>query len=107
MRGRRGTFAHPSEGAAYPASFECVHGGHSLHPKRAPLEGSYQHLDSVVVDFLQGRQGVEPSVRAILDTHGAEQIKAVLLNEGERYRRFNRMRFANLVEELRLRGVLW
>ncbi len=75
--------------------------------RRAPSEGSYQHLDNVVVTFLQGRQSVEPSVRAILDSHAPDQIKAVFFGEGERYRRFNRMRFAALVEELRLRGVLW
>ena len=75
--------------------------------RRPPAEGSYQHLDAVVVACLQGRLGVEPSVRAILDSHRAEQIKAVLLYEGDRYRRFNRARFTDLVERLRLRGVLW
>ncbi len=74
---------------------------------RAPSEGSYQHLDAAVVAFLQGRRSVEMSVKAILGSHAPEQIKAVFLGEGERYRRFNRMRFASLVEELRLRGVLW
>lgn len=72
-----------------------------------PAEGSYQHLDAVVVAFLQGRQDVESSVRAILDAHGPLQVKAVLLDEGERYRRFNRGRFTDLVERLRQRGILW
>ncbi len=72
-----------------------------------PSEGSYQHLDAVVIAFLQGRQDVGPSVQAILGSHPPDQIKAVLLDEGERYRRFNRGRFTDLVEELRLRGVLW
>ncbi len=75
--------------------------------RRAPAEGSYQHLDAVVVACLQGRQAIEPSVRAILGSHAPEQIKTVLLYEGERYRRFNRARFTDLVEELRQRGVLW
>jgi hypothetical protein len=74
---------------------------------RAPLEGSYRHLNELVVAFLQGRQGAEISIRAILESHRPEQIKAVLLNEGERYRRFNRARFQDLVERLRMRGVLW
>lgn len=75
--------------------------------RRIPFEGSYQHLDSVVVDFLQGRRDVESSVRAILGSHAPDQIKAAFLDGGERYRRFNRGRFTRLVEELRLRGVLW
>lgn len=74
---------------------------------RAPLEGSYQHLNGIVVSFLQGRQDAEASVRAILDSHSPEQVQAVLLNEGERYRRFNRAKFRDLVEQLRLRGVFW
>ncbi len=74
---------------------------------RAPLDGSYQQLNAIVVAFLQGRWETEPAVRAILESHRPEQIKAVLFNEGERYRRFNHARFRRLVEELRLRGVLW
>jgi hypothetical protein len=42
-----------------------------------------------------------------LESHRPEQVKTVLFNEGERYRRFNRERFRDLVERLRLRGVLW
>lgn len=75
--------------------------------QRVPLDGSYQQLDRIVVAFMQGRQGADVSVRAILASHGVEQIQAVLLNEGARYRRFNRARFRELVERLRLRGVLW
>ncbi len=78
-----------------------------MSQKRAPGEGSYQHLDAAVVACLQGRAEVEPSVKAILGSHGPDQIKAVFLDEGERYRRFNRARFTELVESLRLRGVLW
>lgn len=75
--------------------------------RRAPAEGSYQHLDAAVIAFLQGRVPAEPSVRSILGSHPPEQIKAVLLDEGERYRRFNRARFTDLVEQLRSRGILW
>ncbi len=75
--------------------------------RTAPLDGSYQHLDDVVVAFLQGRQALEPSVQAILGSHGPEQIRAVFLGEGERYRRFNRARFTDLVVCLRHQGVLW
>jgi hypothetical protein len=71
------------------------------------LEGSYQHLNGIVVACLQGREDVESSVRAILESHAPEQVKTVLFNEGERYRRFNRARFQDLVEQLRARGVLW
>ncbi len=74
---------------------------------RIPLDGSYQHLNATVVAFLQGRQTADASVRAILASHGPDQIQAVLFNEGERYRRFNHARFRELVELLRLRGVLW
>ena len=70
-------------------------------------DGSYRHLDRVVVACLQGRKGPESTIQAILGTHSPVQIKAVLLYEGERYRRFNRTRFSELVEQLRLRGVLW
>ncbi len=76
-------------------------------PKRPRLDDSYQHLDAAVVACLQGRAGLDVSVAAILGSHGREQIQAVLLGEGERYRRFNRARFTDLVEELRGRGVLW
>ncbi len=75
--------------------------------RRSPNEGSFQHLDGLVIACLQGREEVEPSVRAILGSHRPDQIKAVFLGEGERYRRFNRARFTHLVEELRLRRVLW
>lgn len=75
--------------------------------RRVPAEGSYHHLDSAVVAFLQGRQDLEPCVKTILGSHGGNQIKAVLLDEGERYRRFSRERFSELVEQLRLRGVMW
>lgn len=78
-----------------------------MSKQREPAEGSYQHLDAVVVDCLQGRQAVEPSVKAILSSHGPDQIKAVFLDEGERYRRFNRARFTDLVEQLRAQGILW
>ena len=77
-----------------------------MRRKRAPLEGSYRHLDGIVVAFLRGKQDAETSVRAVLDSHSANQVKAVLFNEGERYRRFNRARFRDLVEQLRLLGVL-
>ncbi len=76
-------------------------------PKRVPLDDSYQHLDATVVACLQGRRGIEAAVSTILGSHGREQIQAVLLGEGERYRRFNHAKFGELVEELRLRGVLW
>ncbi len=75
--------------------------------KRAPPEGSYQHLDRVVIACLQGRRDVDSAVAAILESHGREQIQAVFLGEGERYRRFNRAKFTDLVEQLRYRGVLW
>lgn len=69
--------------------------------------GSYQDLDALVVACLQGRRDVQASVHAILDVHPPEQIRSVLLGEGERYRRFNRVRFTDLVERLRQQGVLW
>ncbi len=75
--------------------------------KHTPLDDSYQHLDTAVVAYLQGRRDVDASVAAILDSHGRDQIQAVLLGEGERYRRFNHARFGELVEQLRMRGVLW
>ena len=75
--------------------------------EQTAAEGSYQHLNRVVVAFLQGRKDLESAVRAILDAHSREQIRAVLLNEVERYRRFNGQRFRDLVERLRLRGMLW
>ena len=74
---------------------------------RALVDGSYHQLNAVIVAFLQGRQDAETSVRAILDSHSPEQVKAVLFNEGERYRRFNHERVGELVERLRMRGVLW
>jgi hypothetical protein len=48
----------------------------------------------------------ESAVQAILESHSREHVRAVLLNEGERYRRFNHARFRDLVERLRMRGVL-
>lgn len=75
--------------------------------KEAPAEGSYQHLDRMVIALLQGRVSEDIGVQTILDTHGREQIRAVLFNEGERYRRFNHEKFRDLVEQLRLRGILW
>jgi len=75
--------------------------------KRAALDGSYQHLDKVVIAALQGREDVESAATAIVATHSPEQIKAVLYDEGERYRRFSHERFRDLVERLRMRGVLW
>lgn len=71
------------------------------------MVGSYQQLNRIVVAFLQGKLDAEASVRMILESHSAEQVKAVLFNEGERYRRFNRTRFRDLIEWLRARGVLW
>ncbi len=75
--------------------------------KRPLSEGSYQHLDGAVVACLQGRRDIDTSVQTILGSHPPDQIKAILLNEGERYRRVNHARFADLVGQLRLRGVLW
>jgi hypothetical protein len=75
--------------------------------KRAPLEGSYQHLNEVIIAALQGRADTRSAATAIVATHCPEQIKAVLFNEGERYRRFNRAKFRDLVELLRLLGILW
>lgn len=75
--------------------------------KRAPLDGSYQHLNELVVAALQRREDLDSAARAILATHSAEQIRAVLHDEGERYRRFSHERFHALVERLRMHGVLW
>lgn len=75
--------------------------------KRAPLDGSYQHLNEVVVAALQGREDLESATKAIVATHSPEQIRAILYDEGERYRRFSHERFHELVERLRMRGVLW
>lgn len=75
--------------------------------KRAPLDGSYQHLNEAVVAALQGREDLESATRLILATHSPEQIRAVLYDEGERYRRFSHERFHDLVERLRMHGVLW
>lgn len=75
--------------------------------KRPPLDGSYQHLNGVVIAALQGREDVESAAKALVATHSPEQIKAVLYEEGERYRRFSHERFRDLVERLRMRGVLW
>ncbi len=75
--------------------------------KRVPAEWSYQHLDRVVVAYLQGRKDLESAFHDILDTHGREQIRAVLYNEGDRYRRFNHERFRDIVERLRQHGILW
>lgn len=75
--------------------------------KSTPSDESYQHLNRIVVAFLRGRQDAEASVRMIPDSHSPGQVKAVLFNEGERYRRFNRAKFTDLVEQLRLKGVLW
>jgi len=74
--------------------------------KRQPDSGSYQHLDAVVVANLQGRTNQDSAAPNILDAHGRDRIRAVLFNEGERYRRFNRQRSRDLVEELRLHGIL-
>jgi hypothetical protein len=68
------------------------------------VEGSYRHLNAIVVAFLQWRQYAETSVRGTLDSRSAEQVKAVLFNEGERYRRFNHERFRDLLERLRMEG---
>lgn len=81
--------------------------GHVLTRPRPALDGSYQQLNYVVVAFLQGRLDTETSVQVIMESHSPKQVKAVLFNEGERYRRFNHARFRELVEQLRLRGVLW
>lgn len=75
--------------------------------KRAPLVGSYQHLNAVVIAALQGREDMESATNTIVATHSPEQIKAVLYGEGEKYRRFSRERFRELAERLRMRGVLW
>ena len=74
--------------------------------KQTPPDGSYQHLNKVVVAFLQGRTEAESAVREILDAHSREQIEAVLHDEGERFRRFNHRRFRELVEGLRAHRVL-
>lgn len=78
-----------------------------MAPRREPFDGSYRHLDRIVIACLQGRQDTADSVEAIVDSHSPTQVKAVLLSEGERYRRFNHTRFSDLVEELRQRGILW
>ena len=75
--------------------------------KRQSDSGSYQRLNAVVVAYLQGRTDRDSAARIILDTHSPEQVRAVLYTEGERYRRFNRERFRELVERLRLHGILW
>ena len=85
----------------------CVVAGGELTRKRQPDSGSYQDPNAVVVAYLQGRTDQDSAARNILDTHSPEQIRAVLYEEGERYRRFNRSRFRDLVDQLRLRGVLW
>jgi hypothetical protein len=72
--------------------------------KRAPPDGSYQHLNEIVIASLQGREDMETATEAIVATHSPEQIRAVLFNEGERYRRFNHERFRDLLERLRMEG---
>ena len=109
LRGKRPprrTFTEPSRDVPYRRQGASGN-GKTVTRSSVPFEGSYQHLNGIVIAFLQGRQDVETSVRAIVDSHSLDQVKAVLFNEGERYRRFNRARFRDLVERLRTRGVLW
>lgn len=101
------TFTHLPRRTPYRLTAWFCRWGQGVTRPKAPIDGSYQQLNTIVVAFLQGRRDTEAAVRAILDSHRPEQIKAVLFNEGERYRRFNHARFRRLVEELRLRGVLW
>lgn len=46
------------------------------------------------------------SVRAILDPHSPQQVKAVPFNEGERYGRFSHAKFVDLIEHLQLLRIL-
>jgi hypothetical protein len=100
-RGSASTFGHHSCPSLHPQLPRC-RGGWDMTRKRQPDSGSYQHLNAVVIAYLQGRTDQDSAARIILDTHGREQIRAVLFNEGERYRRFNLARFRTLVERLRL-----
>jgi intein-encoded DNA endonuclease-like protein len=68
--------------------------------RREPDDGSYQHMDKVVVAFLQGRKDPDATVRAILEHHSRYQIRAVLLDGSLRYRRFNRSRFSKTAKQL-------
>lgn len=104
---RAGHFRPPLRGRSLSACIGVAGRGETVTQHRAPIEGSYGHLNAIVVAFLQGRVELSSSIRTILASHSPEQVKAVLLNEGERYRRFNRARFRELVEALRLRGALW
>jgi hypothetical protein len=71
----RCTFADPSQAVAYRNQGASRRREIVTRP-RGTLEVSYRHLNGIVVAFLQRRQGAHTLVRAILDTHRPEHVRA-------------------------------
>ena len=75
--------------------------------KGAERTGSRARLDAEVLAALEGGKELAFVVRIILRGHRPAEIRDVLYLEGARYRRLNGPAFRELVEGLRLAGVLW
>ena len=70
-----------------------------------PEDVSRHHIDATVISFLQGERDTDWTEVSLVTLHPREEIRLVLRENADRYRRVNEPRFLELVGRLRSQGV--
>ena len=70
-----------------------------------PEDVSRQHIDSTVISFLQGERDADWTEVSLVTLHPREEIRLVIKENADRYRRLDQPRFLELLGRLRSQGV--
>jgi len=70
-----------------------------------PEDVSRYHIDATVVGFLQGDRDADWTEVSLVTLHPREEIRLVLKENADRYRRLDQARFLELLGRLRSQGV--
>ena len=70
-----------------------------------PEDVSRDHIDATVIGFLQGERDADWTEVSLVTLHPREEIRLVIKENADRYRRLNEARFLELLGRLRSQGV--
>jgi len=66
-----------------------------------PEDVSRDHIDATVIGFLQGERDADWTEVSLVTLHSREEIRLVLKENADRYRRLDEARFLELLGRLR------
>ena len=87
---------------AYPVPIACEFMKRGM-PR--PEDVSRDHIDATVIGFLQGERDADWTEVSLVTLHPREEIRLVIKENADRYRRLNEARFLELLGRLRSQGV--